>query len=216
MTGQAEPIIAQLAALIAMLPAAYQADIAAAMARTAPVTLPPKPAPTAATARFDACIAVVLTNEGGFANNPNDAGGATNMGITHATLAAWRNADVSVTDVRNLTLAEARDVYRANYWLRNRCDQMPAGVDLAVLDFAVNSGGAIREIQRKLGVNPDGAVGPLTLAAMSLFDPADLIQKICTLRLDYLRQLDAWETFQKGWTRRVEAVRAKALAMAGG
>lgn len=215
MSTRADEIIAQLGVLIAELPGAHRTAIAAALASVG-TAAPPKPVPTAATARFAACIAVVLANEGGFANNPADPGGATNMGITHGTLGAWRNADVTVDDVRRLTVDEAKAIYSANYWTRNRCDQMAPGVDLAVLDFAVNSGGAIREIQRKLGVTPDGAVGQLTLSAMKLFDPADLVGRICDLRLAYVQRLDAWATFGKGWTRRIESVRAKALAMAGG
>jgi hypothetical protein len=94
------------------------------------------------------------------------------------------------------------------------CDQMPAGVDLAVFDFGVNSGRGVSVVQSTIGTEPDGEVGPLTLAALSASPPADLIAKICDARMAYLRGLSTWGTFGRGWTNRVNDVRAQALAMA--
>ena len=208
MTDRVNELCDQIGVLLAQL----RAEHAKALADCAPAA-PPATAPGA---RFRACMSVVFSNEGGFVNNPADPGGATNMGITHATLGSWRNEDVTEQDVRNLTKEEAMRIYEARYWLPNRCDQMAPGVDLAVLDFAVNSGRAISQIQKKIGVTADGAVGPQTLATLALFDPADLVERICDLRLVYLRSLGAWPDFAKGWTARVAKVRTIGLKMARG
>ncbi|MFC0384309.1 glycoside hydrolase family 108 protein [Muricoccus vinaceus] len=214
---------ARLASLAAEL-----ADAAGALAgySASPAAIPfptppgaPAPALVPAIARFDACLDFTLLEEGGFANNPRDKGKATNMGITIATLTRWRqradpSATVTVADVRALTRAEARQIYFAWYWNANRCEAMPIPVDLTVFDFAVNSGGAIREIQERLGVQADGVVGHLTLTAMQRFDPTDLAERICDVRMEYLRSLESWADFQDGWTARVERVRAQARKLA--
>ena len=84
---------------------------------------------------FPQAIAYVLASEGGFVNNPADPGGATNLGITIATLRAYRGRAVSVDDVRKLGKDEAGAIYRAHYWDAVKADQLPFAVQLAVLDL---------------------------------------------------------------------------------
>lgn len=91
-------------------------------------------------ANFQAAMTLVLREEGGYSNNPADPGRATNFGITLATLSAFRGHQVTDADVKALTLGEAMTIYRANYWNAIKGDQLPSGIDLAVLDYAVNSG----------------------------------------------------------------------------
>ncbi|KMO09765.1 putative peptidoglycan-binding domain-containing protein, partial [Methylobacterium indicum] len=95
-------------------------------------------------------------------------------------------------------------------------DALPAGLGYALFDFAVNSGPkrAVIGLQRALKVADDGALGPLTLAAVAKHKPADLIDPLCDGRLAFLRDLSTWPRFGKGWARRVEEVRKAALAMA--
>lgn len=166
--------------------------------------------------RFDRCLALVLAHEGGFVDHPSDPGGATNRGITRAVLAEWRGTEVTAEDVRALTEAEAREIYLARYWNVIRGDELPPGLDLAVFDFAVNSGPrrAARLLQRVLNVTPDGVIGRVTLAAARAADRATTIDELCDARLAFLQQLETWPTFGRGWQRRVEAVRTAAQAMA--
>src|SRR3954447_9587673 len=89
---------------------------------------------------FANCLAFVLEEEGGYSDMPGDPGGATNMGITRATLADWRGAPVSKDDVLSLERDEAAAIYRRRYWDAIRGDELPAGLDLALFDDAVNSG----------------------------------------------------------------------------
>lgn len=124
-----------------------------------------------AESRFERCLAEVLAREGGYVDNPADPGGATNMGITHKTLARWRRVspwwDLPKSAVRALEREEAACIYRALYWDICRGDALPAGIDLATFDFAVNSGPerALRTLQAVLGVAVDAIVGPETLAS---------------------------------------------------
>ena len=98
-----------------------------------------------------------------------------------------------------------------------RGDDPPAGLDLVAFDGAVNSGPSrgVKWLQHAVGVTADGVVGPATLmAAQSTYAPA-AIERAIAVRLAFLRSLKTWGTFGKGWQRRLDGVKAKALEMAG-
>lgn len=172
-----------------------------------------------AKSNFKACLSVILRHEGGFVNHPADPGGATKYGITRRTLARWRGVRwwrLPVRAVRRLTKREAGAIYRAWYWRPIFGDDLPAGVDLAVFDFAVNSGWkrAVKALQRVVGVRRDGYVGPKTLAAIARHGAARVIHDLCRHRLSWLRRLRHWRHFGRGWTRRVRETERVALEMA--
>ena len=165
---------------------------------------------------FEAALACVLRHEGGYSDHPDDPGGATMMGITLATLAAWRGHAVAKAEVRALSRAEVAAIYRARYWDAVRADQLSAGLDLAVFDYAVNSGPsrAVRTLQKALGVAVDGRIGAQTLGAAHLKPPAEVIAALCAARLEFLEGLSAFPVFGRGWTRRVRDVEAVARRLA--
>lgn len=165
---------------------------------------------------FTRCIGPILEAEGGFVDHPNDPGGATNMGITFNTLKSWRQPDsITVDDVRNLTEDEAKQIYRANYWNAIGCDDLPDGVDLVTFDFGVNAGPgrSVKTLQRVIGVKDDGAIGPITLAAVAAVEPEHIVRRFGELRMEFYRRLSTFPTFGKGWARRVQKVEAQALAL---
>jgi lysozyme family protein len=174
--------------------------------------------------RFGTCLAIVLHFEGGFSDDRRDPGGATNFGITRQTLARWRGIvpwqNLPVTEVRALGEPEAAQIYRALYWDRCNADQLPPGLDLAVFDFAVNSGPerAIAMLQQEVGAMPDGLIGPKSLAAIkeriALSGVAGIIIALCNGRLSFLQRLAITATFGHGWSRRVDQIRMLALAAA--
>lgn len=165
---------------------------------------------------FDTSLIAVLAHEGGYSNHPEDNGGPTNLGITLASYRKWVARDGNIDDLRSLTKAQAGKVYRGQYWNAVSADDLPSGLDYAVFDYAVNSGPtrAAKALQRIVGVTQDGKIGPATLAAVALSDTRDTIAKLCDGRLVWLRTLSDWETFGRGWERRVSAVKTKALGMA--
>ena len=168
--------------------------------------------------RFAGCVAATLRWEGGYVDHPQDPGGCTNRGITRATLERWRRAPTTCDDVRDLTEQEARKIYRAHYWNAVQGDALPDGIDLVVFDFAVNSGRrrAVQFLQRQLGVEEDGAIGPVTLAAVHAVNASSaFILQFQDARLDFLRGLDGWGAFGVGWENRVYDIRTRALRMAG-
>ena len=166
---------------------------------------------------YDEAIRGVLESEGGNDDDPRDPGGRTSRGITQRTWDAWRSSHPGLpTDVWQAPQAEVLAIYRARYWNALRCDELPAGVDHAAFDFGVNSGvgRSVQFLQSLLGVEADGVIGPVTLAAAHGQDPADLIDSLCDARLSFLKGLSTWPTYGKGWTARVDRVRTAALNMA--
>ena len=170
-------------------------------------------------ASFPAALAWILAREGGYVNNPNDAGGATNEGITQATLAAYRGCDVTAHDVACIQPDEVAAIYRANYWDACRCDELPAGVDLSVMDCAVMSGPkrATQWLQYAVVAAPDGVLGPRTLLAVQHADPESVILSIAALRVAFYRGIVASKPsqveFLAGWISRAGLTKVKALAM---
>lgn len=167
------------------------------------------------TDRFPACLAFVLKAEGGYSNNPNDPGGATNKGITQRVYDAYRKAKSQpLQTVKNIADSEVSDIYKSEYWEPVSCDHLPAGVDLCAFDFAVNAGDTRSEItlQHALGVTTDGQVGPQTISAAQAADPRALANRMLDLRAAFYRQLvvakPSSSEFLDGWLNRVAALRA--------
>jgi lysozyme family protein len=119
--------------------------------------------------------------------------------------------------MRALTPELVAPLYKRKYWDAVRADDLVSGVDYAVFDVAVNSGAgrAIKFLQSCVGVDADGGFGPRTLAAVKVAeqDPARLIELYCAKRLEFLQSLKTFETFGRGWSRRVAEVKQVALEM---
>jgi lysozyme family protein len=166
---------------------------------------------------FAASLAAVLKEEGGYANHPKDPGGATNFGITQRVYDAWRNNNGKPPrSVKMIEKAEVDTIYYQQYWVMVRGDQLPAGVDLAMFDYGVNSGPsrAIKELQRVLGVKVDGVPGNVTLSTVGAANPIKVVNDLLDARMRFLKDLSTFGTFGKGWVVRVSRVRAQAMEMA--
>lgn len=172
-----------------------------------------------ADARFQRLHGFVKRWEGGFADHPRDKGGPTNMGITLATLADWRGAEVTREDVRALGRAEADAIFRANYYTLCRCNEMPERVAMVVYNGAVlhGPGSSIKLLQggfNALGMTADGAplevdgrLGPITMAAVRETDPGVLSAAYMDEEDAYFRAHDDFDIFGRGWLNRLAALR---------
>jgi lysozyme family protein len=166
---------------------------------------------------YDAALSALLAHEGGYSDHPDDPGGPTNFGITIADYRRYVKRDASAADVRAMSVAEAKAIYRARYWDAQRCDELPAGIDYAVFDYGVNSGiGRSGRALRRVLELPDktSAVSDAVVEAARRADARAVINAICDERLRFLKTLRMWRVFGRGWTRRVSDVKAAALAMA--
>jgi lysozyme family protein len=90
---------------------------------------------------FKKALRFVLKWEGGYSNNPNDLGGATNYGITQATYNQWRYLkDFNLKNIKDISENEVAEIYYNEYWLRAECDKMTPKFAVLVFDTAVNMG----------------------------------------------------------------------------
>jgi lysozyme family protein len=165
---------------------------------------------------FDAALKAILHHEGGYVNHPADPGGMTNLGVTKRVWEEWVGHEVDEKTMRNLTPELVGPMYKVKYWDKIKGDDLPTGVDYVVFDAAVNSGPgrAAKWLQACVGVEPDGGIGPKTLAAVNAFDTNQLIEDYAKRRLSFLMDLQTWDTFGKGWGRRVAEVQKTGLDMA--
>ncbi len=118
----------------------------------------------------------IVAREGGFVNDPDDPGGATNYGVTLGTMRALRrdidhDGDVDVADVRGLTRAEAVEIFIRHYFERPGIGLLPIELQPSLFDMYVNAGAnAVKVLQRLLArkgfvCTDDGVIGPQSIAA---------------------------------------------------
>ena len=166
---------------------------------------------------FNRSLLLLLKHEGGYVNHPSDPGGMTNLGVTAKVWESWVGHPVDEKQMRALTPDDVAPLYKRKYWDACRADELVSGLDYAVFDCAVNSGvgRAVKLLQGCVGVAVDGGIGPTTMAAVNQAVPTSLIEDFCEARLNFLRALNTWSTFGKGWERRVNEVKEEALKMLG-
>jgi lysozyme family protein len=114
--------------------------------------------------------------------------------------------------MKKLTPEDVKPFYKKKFWDACRCNDLPDGIDYLVFDFSVNAGvgrGA-KVLQAVVGATPDGAIGPLTLAAVK--NTPDLIDKFSEAKLDFYLGLNN-PTYEAGWINRLKHARTAALAM---
>ncbi|MGZ2448263.1 lysozyme family protein [Rhizobium ruizarguesonis] len=167
---------------------------------------------------FPACLAITLAYEGGLsmdrADPGNWTGGAVSKGTLKGTKYGVSAAAFPNLDIRNLMLTDVEPIYKAKYWDVVGGDDLPAGFDLAVWDYGVNSGPvrALRDAQAVTGAPVDGKLGPTTIAKAAKAGVKE-IQALCRRRLGYMQSLKIWKTYKNGWSARVAKVEAKAVSM---
>ena len=168
-------------------------------------------------AKLEPLAKFILSFEGGYVNSKIDRGGATNMGVTIATWRAQgydKNGDgvIDVKDLKLLSVADAINIMRKNYWNRWKADQINnQSLANTLVDWVWGSGkNGIVIPQQMLGVTADGIVGPNTIKALNdVYAPA-FFEKLRKRRLQYIdniiRSNPSQKRFQAGWYRRINAI----------
>ena len=167
---------------------------------------------------FKSALARTLKFEGGYSNDPDDAGGETYRGISRKNFPGWEGW-LTVDNLRyaklcpdgNLPLeTQVEDFYRAHFWNPIHGDDLPEALARELFDFAVNCGigTAVRAVQRIAGVTADGGFGPATLAAVLKADVGATLAAIKQARRARYYMIAAGNPaqakFLKGWLRRVD------------
>lgn len=158
-------------------------------------------------------IPFILKWEGGFANHPNDKGGATNKGITIATFRHFFGSGATVEQLKAMTDEQWETVFRKGFWNPFKGDEIKnQSIANICVDWAWGSGAttAIKQVQRLLGVAADGVVGNITLGAINNVEPEKLFEKIKSARLAFVEAIvkrDAsQQVFLKGWRNRINSI----------
>lgn len=162
----------------------------------------------------DAMLDRLLVREGGYVDCAADPGGCTNLGITLDVFRLWRNRpDLTCRDLKHLTVIEAKAIYATRYLYETNIAKVEdIRLRELLLDYAVHSGPgrAIRTLQRVIGAEDDGDLGPKTLASLAAFDPALVYREVWLRRLNFLVNLALGDPsllpFLRGWVRRISGL----------
>lgn len=162
-------------------------------------------------------IPFILQWEGGFVNDPDDLGGATNKGITIGAFTEYKKRKgqkaPTVDDLKNISAADWHDVFKSLYWDRWKADEIKSqAVANILVDWVWASGShGIKRPQRLLGVKADGIVGKQTIAALNAMDAATLFTMIKDDRAKFIDEIckarPKNEKYRKGWMNRINAIR---------
>ena len=154
---------------------------------------------------FNEIIEQVLHHEGGYVNDPKDLGGETNFGITKRFY-----PDL---DIKNLTKEGAKEIYKKDYWDKNKVESLPQNLWHIYFDMCVNMGKrtAVKVLQRAAvnkgrDIEVDGGLGPMTIGALKGVE----LDRVRAFRVKYYVDLitarPEQEKFYLGWFRRATEV----------
>ena len=148
-------------------------------------------------AKVDLLLPYILRWEGGFVNDPADAGGATNKGVT---IAVWRqvcydkdgDGDIDIDDLKLISNDDVLNrVLKPHYWDRWKADRINSQkVANILVDWVWGSGKhGIIIPQRILGITADGFVGEQTLDAVNYAEPNTFFKAVYNARVDFLNDI---------------------------
>ena len=151
---------------------------------------------------FDDIIEKVLEHEGGYVDDPTDAGGETKYGISKR---AYPDEDI-----KELTIERAKELYKRDYWDRYRTADLPDRLRHIYVDMCINMGGgrAIKILQEACNsknankIDIDGGIGPATIKAASSVEPFRLRAYRVMFYAELVMKKPEQERFWVGWFRR--------------
>ncbi|MGR3976434.1 secretion activator protein [Acinetobacter sp. 1207_04] len=158
---------------------------------------------------FDQAFERLIGHEGKFTNDRQDRGNWTTGVIGKGELKGTKYGISAMTypdlDIKNLTLVQAKQIYKRDWWDKINADQINPAIVFQVWDFAINAGmgTAKRKLQLAVGVLDDGIIGNLTIQAINKAELNDILLKFNAERLKYYTSLSTWPRYGKGWTLRV-------------
>ena len=145
---------------------------------------------------FDAAFDVLMNIEGGLVDDPNDIGGLTKYGISKR---AYPNLDIE-----HLTIEQAQQIYKKDYWDKCKCDDLPPAFDIVVFDTAVNMGcvKAAILLQKAVREKVDGVIGQNTITATNNAGQ-DELRRFLLYRLFEYSQQRGYAYYKNGWFNRL-------------
>ena len=160
-----------------------------------------------------------FTKSGGWTINPNDpgnwTGGRKGVGQLKGTKYGIAANTYPHLDIKNLTLAQADEIYIRDYWPKAWGDEWPEGIDQVTYDATVNSGPGRGPLWtcRALGYSKADRSAPAKARALPTEGKTAVVKRACAIRLGFLRSLGTWGIFGKGWGGRVARMEAIGVRM---
>lgn len=158
--------------------------------------------------------------EGGFVNDKDDPGGATNKGVTLTTFRSVFGKNKTVNDLKNISTSQWDIIFKKYFWDKCKADQISnQSIANMFVDFAWHSGlgNAVPIMQKVAGLQKqDGIVGVITLNAINTYpNQKVLFESLKKARMDFLKGRKTWWKYGKGWTNRVNATEYGSLTYGG-
>ncbi len=170
-------------------------------------------------ADFNKALPFILNNEGGFTNDPNDSGGATNYGLTITDLIDSGYVNPDIETIRDLRMPQVQNIYRILYWDKLQLDAvLSQKIATLVFDQGVNRGirTITRDIQRLGLLRPDGIMGPKTLNYINQTVESSLCKNLIEVAKQSYRAIASNnpkdKVFLNGWLNRCDALTAMVQA----
>ena len=160
-------------------------------------------------AKAELLMPLLLKWEGGYVNDPDDLGGATNKGVTLCTFRQFYGNDKTVDDLKRITDEQWLHIFKTGYWDMCKADLIHnQSMANLIVDFCYNSGNhAIKILQKLLGVSADGVVGSITITALNENCSRNFFYQYQSARLNFLEDIcksrPANRKFMNGWRNRV-------------
>lgn len=158
---------------------------------------------------FNIAFDRVIGHEGQFQKSPGDrgnwTGGQVRKGILKGTKFGISAMTYPNLDIENLTLEQAKAIYYKDWWVKLGMDLFKPALSYQMFDAAINHGmwNATKMLQRAVGVNDDGIIGPITRKAVDRMPLDDILMCFLSERLDFMTYIGTWDTYGKGWARRI-------------
>jgi lysozyme family protein len=149
---------------------------------------------------FIDCVDLVIKDEGGYVNDPDDAGGETKYGISKRAYPR--------ENIKELSIDRARSIYRNDYWEKAHCQEIPEEIRYIHFDTGINMGlrMALKLLQRAGGIKDDGLWGKDTLAASQNVTLERYADERILQYNDIVKQNPKNAKFLNGWTKRVNRI----------
>lgn len=160
-------------------------------------------------AKAERLIPKLLRWEGGFVNDPDDAGGATNKGVTIATFRKFYGEDATIEQLKHITDEQWLNIFKVGYWDKYKADDIrDQSIANLCVDWLYNSGiVAVKRVQKIVGVVDDGIVGSKTIEAINAKASRSLFYQIRAARIAFVetiaRNKPSQRKFLQGWKNRI-------------
>lgn len=151
----------------------------------------------------------VIGHEGRFQKIQGDrgnwTGGQVRVGVLKGTKFGISAMTYPDLDIENLTVEQAKEIYYRDWWVKLGMDKWKPALSYQMFDAAINHGmhNAAKMLQRAVATPDDGVIGPATRRAVDTMTLDDVLMCFLGERLDFMTYVGTWDTFGKGWARRI-------------